>query len=242
MEFAESCQSGHVLQIQVFRIMGVDVIQYIAELFRVLPLLGYADIGKQIVFLKVILPKFHKEIQQQRIYLQLRKFILAEIFIFYLHQCIMSGIVCLGIGIPGYVKRLQQQRLKTGKALQLCDHGHIKEENKAFPILRGCERMNLAHGDHEDFIGLDVVKSIVHICVIIILQRQDDFHGGMPMGAIAIILFVVPDADSGILMELDDFMCVSQFTVSGPVVVCLVIIKIIFSRCRYTHTHCAPTV
>ena len=95
--------------------------------------------------------------------------------------------------------------------------------------------MNFIHGYQEDFARLDAVGRIVHLRVVIILQRHDDLQGGMPVRLIAAVLLIVPDTDGGILMELDDLMSVSQFPVSGPVMIRLIIIKIILLRDRYCH-------
>ena len=103
MVFAETDISRHALQIQVFRIVFVDIVKQIVEFFNMLLAVGNVKIRKELLLINMIVADQGSKVKKQGTDRQLSKLRLAEIFVPDTDQNMSDIIINLGISLPGHV-------------------------------------------------------------------------------------------------------------------------------------------
>ena len=193
--------------------------------FFIFLLSGLAHVGEELLILNAVVDELHKKAQQQGIDGQLGVFVLAEVLVGNVQKKPVYLIIDLRIAVFSYEEGLQQKRLNAGASLQLRDQGDVEKEDEAPAAVRRDELVHLSRRDEQKFAGIDMVRDLIDLHVIMVFHGHDDLHSGVPMSGIILILLIAPDPYGGIVVKLHDFLSVGDGSVAGPVAVHIIVIN-----------------
>ena len=210
MIFAEADGAGDFVQIQVFHIMGVDVIHDGVELVHILLLLIYPHTWKEIDIFQMVGSQLYEQVQQQGVDSQLRKLVFVEIFVSHLYQNLVDVVVDIRIGGTGDEKGLRQNGLDSRKAVEPGDRGQVKHKYEACSRFRSGQGMQLSRRNHKDVARCDMKGFFLDCGVVPVFHRHKNLQGRMPVGFIIYRQVVVPDTDGGVQMILYQLLSRTQ--------------------------------
>ena len=219
MKLGEADGFRDLFQVQIFHIMGINVIDQIVELLYIFLPLVKLDVREQLRLIQMMIPQLHKELDQQGIDGQLHEFAPAEVFVRHLNQKLIQFFVDLREGILRNIEGLGQYGLNAREPLEPGNDRQIEQKDKAAAAWRSIQLMQFAGRDDHDIAWFNMVNDRIDFGIIAILQGYNNFQSSMPVRIIAVRLNIVPDTQRGIIIKGYKFMRIMHIPESDIVTV-----------------------
>ena len=85
--------------------------------------------------------------------------------------------------------------------LDLGEEIHVEKADKTRATLGSTQMVHFSRGNHKNLAGQNVMRLVIDIHIVVILNRNDNLHGVVPVGQIIACLHVVPDTYGRVLRE-----------------------------------------